>query len=123
MPLGEFELIDRWFRRPSRDAPGVVLGIGDDAALLRVPDGHELVAAIDTIVAGRHFLPDAKAHAIGHQALAVNLSDLAAMGAKPAWALLALTLPQGSGPTPIQTISELIEKVMPPRPLDPAPAR
>ncbi|MFO1465616.1 MAG: thiamine-phosphate kinase [Steroidobacteraceae bacterium] len=94
MPLGEFELIDRWFRRPSRDAPGVVLGIGDDAALLRVPDGHELVAAIDTIVAGRHFLPDAKAHAIGHQALAVNLSDLAAMGAKPAWALLALTLPQ-----------------------------
>ncbi len=71
----------------------MLLGIGDDAALLRVPVGSDLVAAVDTIVAGRHFLFEADARCIGHRALAVNLSDLAAMGACPAWATLALTLP------------------------------
>src|ERR1700678_1787612 len=98
--LGEFELIRRFFVRQSA-APdsatavqsGVVLGIGDDAALLDVPPGSELVAAVDTIVAGRHFPPGTDARSIGHRALAVNLSDLAAMGATPAWATLALTLP------------------------------
>ena len=92
--LGEFELIERFFDRSKRVARGVTLGIGDDAALLEVPPGTELVAALDTIVAGRHFLTDASAHGIGHRALAVNLSDLAAMGATPLWALLGLTLPQ-----------------------------
>ena len=97
MPAGEFDLIDRFFR--PLEAPGgrarrdVLRGVGDDAAVLRAPAGQELVAAIDTLVAGRHFLVDSDPVAIGHRALAVNLSDLAAMGATPAWALLALTLP------------------------------
>jgi thiamine-monophosphate kinase len=98
--LGEFALIQRFFMRHSA-APdsgsaaqaGVILGIGDDAALLDLPPGTELVAAVDTIVAGRHFPEDADARSIGHRALAVNLSDLAAMGATPAWATLALTMP------------------------------
>ncbi len=92
---GEFELIDRYFARPRPGGAGrgVVLGIGDDAALLELPPGCELVAAVDTIVADRHFLRDTSPYAIGHRALAVNLSDLAAMGATPAWATLALTLP------------------------------
>jgi thiamine-monophosphate kinase len=94
--LGEFELIDRFFLR--RDAApraqsGVILGIGDDAALLDLPKGTDLVAAVDTIVAGRHFHDGSDARSVGHRALAVNLSDLAAMGATPAWATLALTMP------------------------------
>jgi thiamine-monophosphate kinase len=94
--LSETELIGRFFARAGRlraPAGGVLLGIGDDAALLQVPEGSDLVAAVDTIVAGRHFLPGADAFAVGHRALAVNLSDLAAMGASPRWATLALTLP------------------------------
>lgn len=92
MPLGEFELIERYFSR--RGGRGDVrLGVGDDAALLDVPAGQSLVAAVDTLVEGRHFLPDAPPASVGHQALAVNLSDLAAMGAEPAWALLSLSLP------------------------------
>jgi len=98
--LGEFELIRRFFVRhstapDSADAvqSGVILGIGDDAALLEVPPGSELVAAVDSIVAGRHFPEGADARSIGHRALAVNLSDFAAMGATPAWATLALTMP------------------------------
>jgi thiamine-monophosphate kinase len=93
--LGEFELIRRFFVRgesPRRET-GVILGVGDDAALLDLPRGADLVAAVDTIVAGRHFPEDADARSIGHRALAVNLSDIAAMGATPLWATLALTLP------------------------------
>jgi thiamine-monophosphate kinase len=93
--LGEFELIRRFFIR--NDAPrhgsGVILGIGDDAALLDVPKGADLVAAVDTIVEGRHFPLGSDPRSIGHRALAVNLSDLAAMGATPKWATLALTMP------------------------------
>jgi thiamine-monophosphate kinase len=99
MPImGEFELIERYFRSAGsaleRSRADVVLGIGDDAAVLRVPSGRELVAALDTLVEGRHFPVDCPADSIGHRALAVNLSDLAAMGADPAWFLLALTLPR-----------------------------
>ena len=93
MPLGEFDLIERYFRRSSRRRD-VLLGVGDDAALLEVPPGRALVAATDTLVEGRHFLPGAPPRSVGHQALAVNLSDLAAMGAEPAWALLSLSLPE-----------------------------
>lgn len=94
--LGEFELIRRFFSRHAAHGPqsGVILGIGDDAALLTLPPDTELVAAVDTIVAGRHFPDGTNAHSIGHRALAVNLSDLAAMGATPAWATLALTMPE-----------------------------
>ena len=94
--LGEFELIRRFFTRSSAqstETSGVILGIGDDAALLELPKDVDLVAAVDTIVEGRHFPPGAPARSIGHRALAVNLSDLAAMGATPAWATLALTVP------------------------------
>ena len=94
--MGEFELIRRFFVRPDAARPaqnGVILGIGDDAALLELPKDTELVAAVDTIVAGRHFPDDCDARSIGHRALAVNLSDMAAMGATPAWATLALTVP------------------------------
>lgn len=92
MPLGEFDLIERFFHRTSPRGD-VLLGIGDDAALLAVPPGQALVAATDTLVEGRHFLVDAPPESVGHQVLAVNLSDLAAMGAEPAWALLSLSLP------------------------------
>jgi thiamine-monophosphate kinase len=93
--LGEFDVIRRFFVRDhkARKESGVILSIGDDAALLDLPQGSDLVAAVDTIVAGRHFLEDADARSIGHRALAVNLSDLAAMGATPLWATLALTMP------------------------------
>jgi thiamine-monophosphate kinase len=87
----EFELIDRYFSRPARDA---TLGVGDDAALVEPAPGHELVVTTDTIVSGIHFLPDAEPRFVGHKALAVNLSDLAAMGARPRWALLAITVPK-----------------------------
>jgi thiamine-monophosphate kinase len=94
--LGEFELIRRYFARADRRvaaSSGVELGIGDDAAVLRVPQGEELVVAVDTIVEGRHFPLQSDPRSIGHRALAVNLSDMAAMGAQPRWALLALTIP------------------------------
>jgi thiamine-monophosphate kinase len=91
---GEFDLIERYFRREAAAGQGVELGIGDDAALLCVPPGCELVAAVDTLVEGRHFPAGSDPRSIGHRALAVNLSDFAAMGATPAWATLALTLPQ-----------------------------
>jgi thiamine-monophosphate kinase len=94
MALSEFALIERYFSACGARRSDVILGVGDDAALLAPPPGSELVAATDTLVAGVHFPPDSPPASIGHRALAVNLSDLAAMGARPAWALLALTLPQ-----------------------------
>jgi thiamine-monophosphate kinase len=89
----EFSLIDRIRQRTAQSRDDVRLGIGDDAALLAVPSGQELAVAIDTLVEGVHFPRDTAPADIGWKALAVNLSDLAAMGATPAWALLALTLP------------------------------
>lgn len=92
--MDEFSLIERYFTRAGRHRPDVELGIGDDAALCRVPEGMSLVAATDTLVEGVHFPESTPAGAVGHKALAVNLSDLAAMGADPAWFTLALSLPQ-----------------------------
>lgn len=91
---GEFELITRHFARLTPPRSDVVVGVGDDAALLAPAPGHELVVTVDTLVEGVHFFADCPPAALGHKALAVNLSDLAAMGARPAWALLALTLPR-----------------------------
>ncbi len=93
MALSESALIERYFRACGAARPDVIAGVGDDAALLASPGDLELVAATDTLVAGVHFPLASPASSIGHRALAVNLSDLAAMGAQPAWALLALTLP------------------------------
>jgi len=88
--VSEFELIGRYFTHRARSA---VLGVGDDAALVRVRRGCELVVSADMLVAGRHFLRGAEPYRLGHKALAVNLSDVAAMGANPRWATLALALP------------------------------
>ena len=87
----EFELIRRYFTHRARHA---VLGVGDDAALVNVRRDCELVVSTDMLVAGRHFLRDADPYQLGHKALAVNLSDLAAMGATPRWATLAIALPE-----------------------------
>jgi thiamine-monophosphate kinase len=86
----EFELIARHFTRPAANA---VLGVGDDCALVDVTNGMDLAISLDTMVSGTHFFPDVDPENLGHKALAVNLSDMAAMGAMPYWAMLALTLP------------------------------
>jgi thiamine-monophosphate kinase len=94
--MAEFALIDR-LRQRAGSRPDVALGIGDDAALIEPPKGQQVVLAVDTLVEGVHFAKGVPASAIGWKALAVNLSDLAAMGAEPAVALLALTLPTEDG--------------------------
>jgi thiamine-monophosphate kinase len=86
----EFDLIARHFTRPAANA---VLGVGDDCALVDVTNGMDLAVSTDTMVSGTHFFPDVDPENLGHKALAVNLSDMAAMGALPYWAMLALTLP------------------------------
>jgi thiamine-monophosphate kinase len=91
--VAEFDLIAIIRARCAVAREDVPLGIGDDAALLAVPPGQQLAVSTDTLVAGVHFPRDTRAYDIGWKALAVNLSDLAAMGATPAWATLALTLP------------------------------
>jgi thiamine-monophosphate kinase len=88
--MGEFDLISRYFRRPVSRA---LLGPGDDCALTRLPANMELAMTTDLLAADTHFFPDADPHDLGWKTLAVNLSDLAAMGARPRWALLALSLP------------------------------
>lgn len=94
MPLSEFQLIQHYFQAHAAGRDDVVLGIGDDAALVTPHPDCELVLAIDTLVAGVHFPLDTDAADIGYKLLAVNLSDLAAMGAEPSWMTLALTLPE-----------------------------
>jgi thiamine-monophosphate kinase len=91
--MDEATIIDTFFRHLGAVRTDVLLGIGDDAALLRAPPGLELALTTDSLVEQVHFLPGSAPRSIGHRALAVNLSDLAAMGAVPAWALLSLTLP------------------------------
>lgn len=91
--LTEFDLIQRYFTRSTPDA---VLGVGDDAALVRVNEHKELAISTDMLVSGTHFLADADPFLLGHKALAVNLSDMAAMGAQPRWAILALSLPDAN---------------------------
>src|SRR5512137_2227715 len=91
MPLGEFDLIARYFTRPARRA---ALGVGDDCALLELLPGMQLATSCDMLVEGRHFLPTVSPQRLGHKALAVNLSDLAACGAEPLAFTLALALPR-----------------------------
>jgi thiamine-monophosphate kinase len=94
MALGEFELIRRYFQRGDAPRqPAVALGIGDDCALLQTTPGTQLAISSDMLVEGRHFFPDVDPEALGHKALAVNLSDLAACGARPLAFTLALSLP------------------------------
>ena len=83
--MGEFELIRRYFTRPT---PKAVLGVGDDCALLPMAAGMQMAVSSDMLVAGRHFFPDVDPRTLGHKALAVNLSDLAACGARPVLSLI-----------------------------------
>ena len=101
--MNEFQLIQRFFQNAQADLlltdkaqASVVLGIGDDCALLQVPSGKQLAVSVDTLVVDVHFPADAKAEEIAERALRTNLSDLAAMGAEPLWFTLALTLPKNS---------------------------
>ena len=87
----EFDIIRKYF---TRAAPTAALGVGDDCALLRPDPGMLLAVSTDMLTAGTHFFPDAEPEKLGHKALAVNLSDLAAMGAAPRWATLAIALPE-----------------------------
>ncbi|MES9961666.1 MAG: thiamine-phosphate kinase, partial [Sedimenticola sp.] len=93
MAISEFELIRRFFSHQGEPRGDVVVGVGDDCALLQPPPGEQLAVSIDTLVEGVHFLQGTDPFLLGHKALAVNLSDLAAMGARPAWVTLALALP------------------------------
>ncbi len=89
--MSEFDLIRRYFTRP---APNSLLGVGDDAALVQTSPGNVLAVSSDMLVCGTHFLANTDAFSLGHKTLAVNLSDMAAMGATPRWATLAIALPE-----------------------------
>nr|WP_028113866.1 MULTISPECIES: thiamine-phosphate kinase [Ferrimonas] len=101
MAISEFELIERYFRQGCQrgnQRKDVLFGIGDDAAILRAPDNNQLVVTTDTLVEGIHFLKQIEPAVLAYKSVAVNLSDLAAMGADPAWLTLALTLPESNEP-------------------------
>lgn len=94
--MNEFDIIDHFFTKQLTTRNDVVLGIGDDCAIVEIPKDHQLAITTDTLIANIHFSEDLSAADIGYKSLAVNLSDLAAMGATPAWVTLALTLPQAN---------------------------
>jgi len=90
----EFSIIEKYFNHSKVKRKDVLLGIGDDCALLKVPENQILAVTIDTLVSGVHFFENTPAYDLGYKSLAVSLSDLAAMGALPAWVTLAITLPK-----------------------------
>ena len=92
--MSEFDLINQYFKTATADRDDVLLGIGDDCAILTVPEGKQLAVSTDTLISGVHFPENTSAEDIGYKSLAVNLSDLAAMGATPAWVSLAISLPE-----------------------------
>jgi thiamine-monophosphate kinase len=96
MSLSEFDLIDKYFRNALKDGPEVKCGIGDDAAIVSVPAGMELAISVDTLVAGIHFPIETSPAGIGYKSLAVNLSDMAAMGAEPHWITMSFTMPENN---------------------------
>ena len=104
-PIGEFELIELFTRALPLAREGVLLGVGDDAAVLRPPRGERLVATADAVFEGVHFDRRFSPADVGWKALAVNLSDLAAMGARPLWALVALALPRDTDPARVAGIA------------------
>lgn len=110
-PVAEFELIGRYFAALPKHSAGVSLGIGDDCALLDVPVGQHLAVSIDTLVEGVHFLPTIAAEELALRAVSACVSDLAAMGASPAWLTLALTLPE-SDPDWLQPFSQGLGRSM-----------
>ncbi|MEW9798785.1 thiamine-phosphate kinase [Alteromonas sp. CYL-A6] len=92
--MKEFDLIGRYFANGGYQRKDVAVGIGDDCAITRVPENQQLAVTTDTLVGGVHFLTDAPAKSVAYKAVAVNLSDLAAMGAEPAWISLSLAMPE-----------------------------
>jgi thiamine-monophosphate kinase len=92
--MNEVDLISKYFKKHAVHHADVICGIGDDAAVLQIPSGQDLVVTVDTLNAGIHFPQNTAAFAIGYKAAMVNLSDLAAMGAQPRWATLSLNLPE-----------------------------
>ena len=92
--MNEFEIIDQFLALKSKNRKDVLQGVGDDCALLKVPRGQRLAITMDTLISGVHFLEDCNAADIAHKAIAVNLSDLAAAGAEPAWITLSLSMPE-----------------------------
>ena len=104
--VGEFQLIQRLFAPTAGPLPpGVVMGVGDDAAVVSVPRTQQLVVTTDTLVEGVHFTADADPFLLGQKALRINLSDLAAMAAQPRWYLLSLSLPAD---TPVAWVEALV---------------
>lgn len=91
--MQEFSIIEQYFTNQTQPRHDVIVGVGDDCAITQIPQNQVLATTTDTLVSGIHFLPETSPQDIAHKALAVNLSDLAAMGATPAWVSLALTLP------------------------------
>ena len=94
--MGEFDLIARYFTRPPVPGSAVAVGVGDDCAVLQPAPGMQLAVSSDMLVQGRHFFADVDPRSLGHKALAVNLSDLAACGAEPLGFTLALALPEAN---------------------------
>ncbi len=92
--MNEFEIIDEFLALKVKNRKDVIQGVGDDCALLKVPRGQRLAVSMDTLIAGVHFLPDCEPAKIAHKAIAVNLSDLAAGSAEPAWITVSLTIPE-----------------------------
>jgi thiamine-monophosphate kinase len=96
--MDEFELIETFFKSIINDRRDVILGIGDDAACISIPDGFDLLVSTDTLVLGRHFLPEWDGFDVAYKALMTNISDIAAMGGQPVWLSLSLTLPEINKP-------------------------
>ena len=96
MPASEFELIKKYFQNLTDEDASVKCGIGDDAAIIQIPQDKEVVLSMDTLLEGTHFPVDTNPSDIGHKVLAVNLSDMAAMGAVPKWVLLSISLPESN---------------------------
>lgn len=96
--MNEFSLIDYYFKSLETADSNLIFGIGDDAACLQIPPNTHLLVSTDTLVAGVHFLPEWEPYNMAYKAVMVNISDMAAMGADPRWATLALTLPNFSQP-------------------------
>jgi len=92
--MNEFEIINEFLALKVKNRKDVIQGVGDDCALLKVPRGQRLAVSMDTLIVGVHFLPDCNPANIAHKAIAVNLSDLAAAGAEPAWITVSLTIPK-----------------------------
>ena len=91
--MAEFSLIERFCKGIGRQHPETKVNVGDDAAIIAIPDGMELAISVDSMVSGVHFFPNASPASIAHKLLAVNVSDMAAMGAQPKWATMTLTIP------------------------------